>query len=153
MGKYIGIRLAHALVILAIVVVLVFIIARLIPGDAIMAAMAGSVDMHDPTVLVRVRAQYGLDQPLIVQFFSWIARFLRGDWGTSIGTGQKVLDMFMQRLPITLELFVGATLWSIGIGIPAGPGARHLAGDDARWCGPPAQRLVAQASRAPDEAG
>src|SRR5437879_8642810 len=120
MGKYIGIRLAHALVILAIVVVLVFIIVRLIPGVEIMAAMAGSVDMHDPTVLERVRSQYGLDQPLIVQFFSWIARFLRGDWGTSIGTGQKVLDMFVQRLPITLELFVGATLWSIAIGIPAG---------------------------------
>ena len=45
MGKYIGIRLVHSLVILAIVIVLVFIIARLIPGDAIMAAMAGSVDL------------------------------------------------------------------------------------------------------------
>src|SRR5215831_12176691 len=55
MGTYIGIRLAHALVILAIVVVLVFVIARLIPGDAIMAAMAGSVDLHDPAVVARVR--------------------------------------------------------------------------------------------------
>ena len=68
MGKYIGIRLAHALVILAIVVVLVFVIARIIPGDAIMAAMAGSVDPHDPSVVERVRHQYGLDQ-LMGAFF------------------------------------------------------------------------------------
>jgi peptide/nickel transport system permease protein len=120
MGKYIGIRLLHALVILAIVVVLVFIIARIIPGDAIMAAMAGSVDLHDPSVVARVKELYGLDQPIPVQFVVWLGQFLRGDWGTSIGTGQKVLQMFAQRLPVTLELFVGATLWSVAIGIPAG---------------------------------
>jgi peptide/nickel transport system permease protein len=120
MANYIGIRLLHALVILAIVVVLVFIIARIIPGDAILAAMAGSVDMHDPSVVARVRQQYGLDQPIPVQFVVWLGAFLRGDWGTSIGTGQKVLDMFVQRLPVTLELFIGATLWSIAVGIPAG---------------------------------
>jgi len=68
MGKYIGIRLVHSLVILAIVIVLVFIIARLIPGDAIMAAMAGSVDLHDAEVVERVRHQFGLDQPIAVQF-------------------------------------------------------------------------------------
>jgi peptide/nickel transport system permease protein len=120
MGRYIGIRLAHALVILGIVVVLVFVIARLIPGDAIMAAMAGSVDLHDPQVVARVRQQFGLDQPILVQFGNWIELFVRGDWGTSIGTGEKVLDMFLRRLPITLELFIGATLWSLAIGIPAG---------------------------------
>ena len=108
MGKYIGIRLAHALVILAIVIVLVFVIARLIPGDAIMAAMAGSVDLHDPSVVTRVRHQYGLDEPILVQFAVWLKRFVRGDWGISIGTGENVLDMFLRRLPVTLELFVGA---------------------------------------------
>jgi peptide/nickel transport system permease protein len=120
MGKYIGIRLAHALVVLAIVVVLVFVIARLIPGDAIMAAMAGSVDLHDPTVVAKVRHQYGLDQPIFVQFAVWLGRFARGDWGTSVGTGERVLDMFARRLPVTLELFLGATVWSIAVGIPAG---------------------------------
>jgi len=120
MGKYIGIRLAHALVVLAIVVVLVFVIARLIPGDAIMAAMAGSVDLHDPTVVAKVRHQYGLDQPIFVQFAVWLGRFVCGDWGTSIGTGERVLDMFARRLPVTLELFLGASVWSIAVGIPAG---------------------------------
>jgi peptide/nickel transport system permease protein len=120
MGRYVGIRLLHALAILAIVIVLVFIIARLIPGDAIMAAMAGSVDMHDPGIVAQVRHQFGLDEPILIQFAVWIGHFVRGDWGTSIGTGEKVLDMFLRRLPITLELFLGASLWSLAIGIPAG---------------------------------
>jgi peptide/nickel transport system permease protein len=120
MARYIGIRLVHALVILVIVIVLVFVIARLIPGDAIMAAMAGSVDLHDPEIVVRVRHQFGLDEPILVQFAVWISHFVRGDWGTSIGTGENVLDMFLRRLPITLELFLGASLWSLAIGIPAG---------------------------------
>ncbi len=120
MARYILLRLSHALVILAIVTVLVFIIARMLPGDAVMAAMSGSVDMQDPTVVERVRREFGLDQPLYTQFFVWLIHFLRGDWGTSLGTGQKVLDMFLQRLPITLELFGWATVWSFAIGIPVG---------------------------------
>jgi peptide/nickel transport system permease protein len=120
MGGYVGIRLLHALAILTIVIALVFIIARLIPGDAIMAAMAGSVDMHDPGIVAQVRHQFGLDEPILIQFAVWIGHFVRGDWGTSFGTGEKVLDMFLRRLPITLELFLGASLWSLAIGIPAG---------------------------------
>jgi len=120
MGRYVGVRLLQALVILALVTVLVFVIAQLVPGDAVMAAMASSIDMNDPAVVAKVRKQFGLDEPILAQFGDWLARFLSGDWGTSIGTGQKVGAMFVQRLPITLELFVGATLWSILIGIPAG---------------------------------
>ena len=90
MGRYIGVRLLHALVILALVTMLVFVIAQLIPGDAVMAAMASSVDMNDSAVVARVRHQFGLDQSILVQFGNWLTRYLTGDWGTSIGTGQKV---------------------------------------------------------------
>jgi len=120
MGRFIGVRLLHALVILALVTVLVVIIAQLMPGDGVLAAMAGSIDMSDASAVERVRKQYGLDQPILVQFGDWLARFVTGDWGTSIGGGEKVYDMFMRRLSPTLELFLGATIWSIGIGIPAG---------------------------------
>ena len=120
MGRFVGLRLLHALGILAIVTVLVFVIGQLMPGDAILAAMAGSVDMSDPSAVARVRAQYGLDRPIAVQFASWLAHFVTGDWGTSVGTGEKVLSMFLRRVPVTLELFLGAFLWSIVIGIPAG---------------------------------
>jgi peptide/nickel transport system permease protein len=120
MARYIGARLVHALGILALVTVLVFVIAQLVPGDGILAAMAGSVDVSDASVVAKVRAQYGLDDPILEQFGSWLAGFVVGDWGNSIGSGEKVYEMFMRRLPVTLELFLGATLWSIAIGIPAG---------------------------------
>jgi peptide/nickel transport system permease protein len=120
MAQYIMVRLGHALIILAIVTVLVFVMARLLPGDAIMAQMAGTVGVQDPAVVQRVRQEFGLDQPLYLQFFVWLGKFLRGDWGTSLGTGQPVLEMFLQRLPITLELFGWATIWSFAIGIPVG---------------------------------
>lgn len=120
MGRYIIVRLSHAAIVLAVVTVLVFVIARLIPGDAIMAAMAGSVDMSDASVVKTVRATYGLDEPLPLQFLTWLERFVTGDWGTSLGTGEPVLNMFLSRLPVTLELFAGATLWSLAIGLPVG---------------------------------
>lgn len=110
----------HSCLVLAIVTVLVFVISHLLPGDAILSAMAGSVDMFDSSVVDAVRKQYGLDQPVHIQFINWLGGFVRGDWGTSIGTGQDVLQMFADRLPVTLQLFLGATLWAFLIGIPVG---------------------------------
>ena len=120
MGRFVVVRLSHAAIILCLVTVLVFVIAQLIPGDAILASMGASVDLSDRSMVDRVRAQYGLDRPILVQFFVWLGKFLTGDWGTSLGTGENVLDMFVRRLPVTLELFLGATFWSVSIGIPAG---------------------------------
>ncbi len=120
MARYILARLGQACIVLAIVTVLVFVMARLIPGDAIMAQMSGRVGVQDPAVVARVRHEFGLDRPLLEQFLVWLGNFLRGDWGTSLGTGQPVLQMFLQRLPITLELFFWATVWAFAIGIPVG---------------------------------
>lgn len=120
MATFISIRLLHALVILALVAVLTFVIAQLIPGDAVLAAMGAAVDVRDTAIIARVRAQYGLDEPILVQFGEWLSRFVVGDWGTSISAGERVYDMFTRRLPVTLELFLGATLWQFAIGIPVG---------------------------------
>ena len=120
MARFILLRLAHACIVLAIVTVLVFFIARLMPGDAIMAQMSSAPGGQDPAAIARVRQEFGLDQPLYEQFAVWLGNFLRGNWGTSLSTGQPVLQMFVQRLPITLELFFWATVWSFSIGIPVG---------------------------------
>ena len=120
MGRYILLRLSHACIILAIVTVLVFVLARLMPGAALMAQLSGTVGGQDPAVVARVRQEFGLDQPLYEQFLVWLGHFVRGDWGTSLGTGQPVLQMFLQRLPITLELFGWATVWAFAVGIPVG---------------------------------
>lgn len=120
MAFYVLARLMHSSIVLSIVTVLVFVISYLLPGDAILSAMSGSVDMFDTSVVDAVRKQHGLDQPVHVQFVRWLSGFLTGDWGTSIGTGQDVLAMFLDRLPATLQLFLGATLFTFLIGIPVG---------------------------------
>src|SRR5581483_4025966 len=55
-----------------------------------------------------LRASYGLDDPLPIQYFKWIGNALRGNFGFSFATGQAVTDILAQRLPATLELFVSA---------------------------------------------
>ena len=113
-------RAAHAGFVLCIVVVLAFAGVHLIPGDAILAALAGSGNVSDLSGVEAVRKSYRMDGPVLVQFWQWLTHFLRGDWGQSIGNGQPVLAMFMQRLPVTLQLFAGATFWTLIIGIPVG---------------------------------
>jgi peptide/nickel transport system permease protein len=117
---YVVRRLAWALLILGIVTVLVFVVVRLIPGDPIRAAMQQNVDLSDRRIVDETRARFGLDRPIPVQFAIWLRDFLAGDWGRSLQTGEAVLTMFWRRLPITLELFAGATLWAWAIGIPLG---------------------------------
>ena len=120
MQRYIIRRLLFALLILALVSVLVFFMVRLLPGDPIRAAMQQNVDLTDESIVQEVRAQYGLDKPVPVQYYIWLRDFFKADWGTSLGSGDAVWDMFWRRLPVTLELFFGATFWAFLIGFPLG---------------------------------
>jgi peptide/nickel transport system permease protein len=120
-GRYAVVRLGQALVVLIIVVVLTFAVTRLIPGDAFLLEVArtnSGVPAEEAVALLR--AQYGLDQPVYQQFFIWVTDFVKGDWHESIGYGQDVLQMFLSRCRVTLELFFWATFWQFLIGIPAG---------------------------------
>lgn len=120
MKRYILMRIFHSLLLLAGVVVITFVMVRLLPGDPIRAAMQQNVDLGDEHIVEEVRARYGLDRPIHVQFYIWFTDFLKGDWGTSLTSGDKVTSMFWRRLPVTLELFVLATLWAWIMGIPLG---------------------------------
>jgi len=120
MRQYIIRRLIYSLIILALVSVLVFGMVRLLPGDPIRAAMQANVDLTDDSIVQEVRARYGLDKPVHVQYVLWLRDFFTGDWGISLSSGEKVSEMFWRRLPVTLELFVGATFWAWLLGFPAG---------------------------------
>jgi len=120
MQRYILKRILYSILIFLLVTVMVFVMVRLIPGDPIRAAMQQNVDLSDVKIVEQVRAQYGLDKPIPVQFVMWLGDFVRGDWGKSLSTGEPVLDMFRNRLPATLELFVLATVWAWIIGFPLG---------------------------------
>jgi peptide/nickel transport system permease protein len=120
MGSLLLTRAAQAAVVLCIVVLLAFAGIHLIPGDALLAAIGETGYESDARSLEAVRQAYGMDGPVTTQFWHWLSHFVQGDWGRSIGTGQRVTEMFQQRLPVTLELFAGATFWAFGIGVPVG---------------------------------
>lgn len=120
MHRYIAKRFLYSLIVLLLVIFIVFIMVRLIPGDPIWAAMQQNVDLTDQKIVEEVRSHYGLNKPIHIQFCNWFWDFLRGNWGKSLQTGDTVLSMFWQRLPITLELFAGATFWAWIIGFPLG---------------------------------
>jgi peptide/nickel transport system permease protein len=120
MHLYIAKRLLHSLFVLFLVSLIVFILVRLIPGDPVRAMLETTIDITDQKVVEETRAHYGLDKAIPVQFCAWACHFFRGDWGNSLQSGEPVFDMFWRRLPVTLELFLGATLWAWILGFPLG---------------------------------
>ena len=119
MIRYLAVRLLGAIPTLLGVSVLTFLFIRLIPGDAI-AARLGTSTALTPEQLASLRAYFGLDQPLPVQYWNWVSSLLRGDAGYSIRTGRPVFVEIAERLPATLELAAAAALIAIAIGIPLG---------------------------------
>jgi len=98
---------------------LTFLFIRLIPGDAI-AARLGTSTALTPDELASLRAYFGLDQPLPLQYWNWLTSLLRGDAGYSIRTGRPVFLEIAQRLPATLELALAATAIALAVGLPLG---------------------------------
>jgi peptide/nickel transport system permease protein len=113
-------RAGQALLVLCLVVVLAFSAVQMMPGDALLAALESTGNVADTRGLEEVRKAFGAHGSGVEQFWRWLGKFLRGDWGVSMGTGQDVLEMFRQRAPITLELFLGGLLWALLMGIPVG---------------------------------
>src|SRR5213596_4124767 len=99
---------------------LVFLIMRVIPGDVALLILGGDQGQIDQKQLVAMRQQLGLDQPLVVQFGTWLWGVLRFDFGTSLWTGRPVVEELLVRLPLSLELAFAATLVSVVIAIPFG---------------------------------
>jgi peptide/nickel transport system permease protein len=120
MRKYIIERLVYTVILLFLVSILIFVMVRLLPGDPVSFAAMANSDLADKTIMAELRARYGLDKPLYTQYVIWLKDFLTGNWGKSLGSGEPVMDMFLSRLPVTLELFVGATFWAWIVGFPVG---------------------------------
>jgi peptide/nickel transport system permease protein len=112
-----GKRLLFTIPQLLAVSVIVFFLIRLLPGDP-SYMLAGPY--ASPQRVQEVRRSLGLDQPIITQYVRYIGRLSKGDFGTSWRTSQPVLTDIRERLPATLELVVGAVLFSVVIGIPLG---------------------------------
>jgi peptide/nickel transport system permease protein len=77
-------------------------------------------DAYTEEDAVKIRNEYGLDKPILLQYVIWLAKLVQGDWGTSILSGRPVLKDVMIRLPVTLELIVLSMVVALLIAIPAG---------------------------------
>lgn len=117
MPVYIGKRLLVAIPTLLIISIFVFSLQKLLPGDPILA-MAG--EERDPATIAFLREKYHLNDPVIVQYFSWTGGILVGDFGISLRTNQPVLELIGQKLPVTIQLAVMSMILALLIGIPAG---------------------------------
>jgi len=110
-----------------LVMIIIFLLVRLLPGDP---AIAIAGDRASDADLAAIRERLGLNQPLLVQFWLFLTNTLRGDLGTSILMRAPVLDVIVSRLPTTVFLSVYAVLFSLTI---AGPLAFVAALNRGRW--------------------
>lgn len=102
------------------VAVFVFVMLRAIPGDQITAGLGTEAAALTPSQQAALKSYYGLDQPLLVQFFSWLGNLFTGNLGFSARAQQSVLDLTLQSLPVTLELAIFSILLALAIGVPLG---------------------------------
>jgi len=117
--RYIIARLLSLIPTLVGVSILVFLLIRLIPGT-IVEQMLGAEAQVTEELLERLRAFFGLDQPIHVQYGQWLTQALRGDLGVSWQVGMPVQQMILARLQVTAELTLGAMLVALVVGIPFG---------------------------------
>ena len=110
-------RLLLAIPTLLAMLTMVFILVRLVPGDAAVAMLG---DRASAQTLQNLRAQLGLDQPITVQYVRFITDMLSGDFGRSMTSGRTVLEEVALVLPYTLELALAAMFIGTLLGIPLG---------------------------------
>jgi peptide/nickel transport system permease protein len=111
-------RLAQAVPLLLVVSLLVFALIHAVPGGPL------SLYLENPNVrpedIERLRRAMGLDQPLAVQYLTWLAAFVRGDWGYSYADGRPVIDRMLERVPATLQLVGVSTLVAVIVSLAVG---------------------------------
>ena len=122
MTTYIIRRLIQAIFVLIIVTLIVFFIIRLLPGDPIIIYVAQSAQLEamPPEMIDQLRAKFGLDKPIMVQYANWMLGILQGDFGTSIFYHENVGKLMAERFPVTAHIGVLALIVGAVLGLLAG---------------------------------
>ena len=117
MRRYLAKRVGTSLLTILGIVVVVFFIVRVVPGDA--ASLRAGPYANEERIQ-QISDQYGLSDPIPEQFVDYVSGFAQGDLGVSIRTNQPVLGELLDRLPASLELAVYSVLLATMIGVPLG---------------------------------
>ena len=119
LARGIGSRLGQAIGLLLAVVVVVFFLIQIAPGDAALY-LAGDQGVGDAEFLAQVRADYGLDRPLLVQLGTYVGNVAQLDLGDSIYFNEPVLGLIVERLFATVLLAGTSLLFAVGLGVAIG---------------------------------
>jgi len=117
MQTYIARRLLLVVPVVLLSSVLVFSMMHLIPGDPAMAYLGPDATEQQ---LEAVRKEMGLDRPLYWQYFVWLGRVVRGNLGVSLESHYPILKIMLSKLPVTVQLTLGAFIISFCISVPSG---------------------------------
>lgn len=118
MGQYLAKRVLLAIVVLWVISIVVFTAVRMIPGD-VCKIVLNTPDV-DEAQCNAIRADLGLDEPLVKQYLVYMGGVLTGDWGTTIISKREVWTEIRTRIPLTLELTLLSTLFALAVAIPVG---------------------------------
>jgi peptide/nickel transport system permease protein len=97
--------------------ILVFLWIRALPGNPAIALLG---ERATPAAIAQINKQYGLDEPIYIQYWRYLKRSASGDLGTSTRTRRPVMEELRQRFPATVELALAAMFFAVAIGIPLG---------------------------------
>ncbi len=122
MRAYILRRMLMFVPVLLAASVLIFALMRVLPGDVALMILVGpgGEGQASPEALAKLRADLGLDRPIVVQYLSWLNDVVHLNLGTSYASGRTVVTELSQRLPITIELAFLAIIMTMMVAVPAG---------------------------------
>ena len=110
-------RLIGAIPVLIGMSFLVFFLMQLAPGDPVTLLLGEDAEPHE---IEEVTREWGLDQPIIVQYWQFVSKAVRGNFGESMRYGEPVTELVIERLPATVELALASLLVAIVIALPIG---------------------------------
>ena len=120
MIQYLFKRLIATIPVLFLTSIIVFALMRLLPGDPILLLVEGAqTDVSEETI-AQLRAKYGLDQPVYVQYLAWLGNIARGDLGWSFQSNQAVWDILRPRILPTVQIGLLGWFFAMAIAIPIG---------------------------------
>ena len=120
--SYLITRFLLAIPMVFILLTLVFVVLRVMPGDPVSAMLGGHASED---LIERKKAELGLNKPILAQYVDYIAQLARLDLGDSMIFKERVSTPLLDKLPATLELTLFGLLVSLGVGIPLGAHAAH----------------------------
>jgi peptide/nickel transport system permease protein len=125
MTHYVLRRMLRLVLVVLLVATATFLLLNLLPGDVALGLLGPEAT---PAAIAQVRAELGLDRPLLLRFLHWLAGFVQGDLGRSYITQVPVLESIADRIPVTAELILLSQAFALLVAVPAGVVCAYRAG-------------------------